>query len=244
MSAEFEQIKVEPAYRKVSAALLERITNRTLATGDRLPSESELARQFGVNRSTVREALRELETNGLLGRQRGSKLMIVTRPQQRVIADGVTRALAMHDVTIMEVWEALGILEPPLAEAAAKRRTDDDLIQLERAALDFAANNADATLAVKHVAEFFLSLGTAAHNTALIMSHGPLIQLLIPSLGAMIDKVPQARARIATAQKKIVAAVRSRDAEDAHTWMAKHIRDFKKGFEVANISLQHLVARD
>jgi len=239
MSAEFEQIKVEPAYRKVSAALLERITDRRLAAGDRLPSEAELARQFGVNRSTVREALRELETNGLLGRQRGSKLMIVTRPQRRVIADGVTRALALHDITFIEVWEALGILEPPLAEVAARRRTDDDLESLERAVTLFSADNADAALAVTHVAAFFLSLGTATHNTALIMSHEPLIQLLIPSLGAMIDKVPQARARIATAHSRILAAVRSRDADEAHSWMTKHIRDFKKGFEVANISLQH-----
>src|SRR5437868_8678544 len=114
--SEFEQIRIEPAYRKVSAALLERIVNRSLAPGDRLPAETELARQFGVNRSTVREALRELEIGGLLGRQRGSKLMIVTLPQHQVVAGGVTRALALHDVTFVEVWDALKILEPPLAE--------------------------------------------------------------------------------------------------------------------------------
>ena len=80
---EFEPIRVEPAYRKVAAALLERITARTINAGERLPPEMELARQFGVHRGTVREALRELETNGVLKRERGSKLMMVTRPAAR-----------------------------------------------------------------------------------------------------------------------------------------------------------------
>ena len=51
---EFEPIRVEPAYRKVATALLERITDRTISEGARLPPEMELARQFGVHRGTVR----------------------------------------------------------------------------------------------------------------------------------------------------------------------------------------------
>jgi GntR family transcriptional regulator, transcriptional repressor for pyruvate dehydrogenase complex len=54
----FEQILIEPAYRKVAVAIGERIVNRSLREGERLPPEAELARQFGVNRSTIREALR------------------------------------------------------------------------------------------------------------------------------------------------------------------------------------------
>src|ERR1700749_1825463 len=111
MTVTFEQIKIEPAYRKVAARLTERITDRTLPTGERLPGELELARQFGVNRSTVREALRELESNGLLTRQRGSKCMVVARPNHDVTARGVSRALALHDVTFIDVWEALTIYE-------------------------------------------------------------------------------------------------------------------------------------
>src|SRR4029453_9200512 len=121
MAIEFEQIRIEPAYRKVAAALMERILDRTLREGERLPSETELARQFGVNRSTVREAVRELESNGLVARRRGSKLLVVTRPEADHVADGVSRALVLHDVTYLDVWEALTILEPPIAEAAGGR---------------------------------------------------------------------------------------------------------------------------
>lgn len=242
MIAEFEQIRMEPAYRKVASALLERITDRSLAAGDRLPSETELARQFGVNRSTVREAMRELESAGLIGRERGSKLMVVTKPKHHVVAGGVSRALALHDVRYFDVWEALTFLEPPLADAAAKRRTDADVLRLQEVALRFKHDNADTARAVEHVADFFRSLGEATHNPALVLAQEPLIQLLAPSLRAMIDRVEQARSRIVTAQMRLYEAVKTRDAPGAATWMSKHIRDFKKGYEVAQISLHEPVA--
>jgi GntR family transcriptional repressor for pyruvate dehydrogenase complex len=234
----FEQILIEPAYRKVAAAIGERIVSRSLREGERLPPETELARQFGVNRSTVREALRELESGGLVKRRPCSKLMSVSRPQHDVIAEGVSRALVMHDVTFLEVWSALTIIEPPIAEAAARARTTEDLAATAAAAERFVALNSDTGLAVHHAAEFFRSVGRATHNQVLGLAQEPLLQLLEPSLRVMIDKVAQARSRIATAQKRIVEALEARDAEGARTWMAKHVRDFRKGYEIAEIDLE------
>ena len=233
----FEQILIEPAYRKVAAAIGERIVSRSLREGERLPPETELARQFGVNRSTIREALRELESGGLVKRRPGSKLMSVSRPQHDAIAGGVSRALVMHDVTFLEVWAALTILEPPIAEAAARARSNDDLAAVVAAAERFLTLNADTGRAVHHAAEFFRSVGRATHNQVLVLAQEPLLQLLEPSLRVMIDKVTQARSRIATAQKRIVEALGARDAEAARGWMAKHIRDFRKGYEIAEIDL-------
>ena len=248
MSLEFEPIQIEPASRKVAAALLARITDRTLAAGDRLPSELELARQFGVNRSTLREALRELETNGLLRRERGSKLMMVMRPHTQAIASGVSRALALHDVTVQDVYEGLTVLEPSIAEIAATRRSKYDVLRIMQAADHFAqhqnrdAGNGNSNDDASHAAaEFFRSLGDATQNRVLRLAHEPLVQLLEPSLAVMIDKVPQARQRIASAQKRITSAIRDRDADAARSWTAKHIRDFRRGFDLAGIDLQHRV---
>ena len=238
MAIEFQEIRAEPAYRKVAAALMERILDRSLCDGDRLPSETELARQFGVNRSTVREAVRELQGNGLLGRRRGSKLLVVTRPQADRVAEGVSRALFLHDVTYRDVWEALTILEPPIAVAAARRRTEADLAKISAAAATFAARNADTARAAFHATEFFRTVGAATHNRILMMGHEPLLQLLEPSLRSMMDKVPQSRARIAAAEKRLLEAIRSKDADTAHRWMTRHIRDYSKGYEIAGIDLQ------
>lgn len=181
--------------------------------------------------------MRELESSGLIGRQRGSKLMVVTKPEHHVVGGGVSRALALHDITFFDVWEALTFLEPPLAEAAAVRRADTDLARLDEAANQFKTDNDSAANAVGHVANFFRRLGESTHNPALMLAQEPLIQLLAPSLRAMIDRVPQARSRIVTAQKRLCEAVRAREPQVAGTWMAKHIRDFKKGYDVAQISL-------
>jgi DNA-binding GntR family transcriptional regulator len=71
-----------------------------------------------------------------------------------------------------------------------------------------------------------------------MMGHEPLVQLLEPSLRGMMDKVPQSRSRITTAERRIAEAIRARDVEAARTWMARHIRDFSKGYEIAGIDLQ------
>lgn len=229
-SAEFTPIRIEPAYRKVAAALLDRITSRAISAGERLPPEMELARQFGVHRGTVREALRELETSGVLKRERGSKLMMVTRPARATVAAGVTRALALHDVTHHDVWEAMTALEPPIAAAAARERKPGDLDKLEAVAAE--------EIGVEQTARFFLALGEATHNGVFMLAHEPLVQLLVPSLTTLIGRVPQARARIGTAQRRLVAAIRARDEDDARDWMAKHIRDFRRGFDIAGIALE------
>jgi GntR family transcriptional regulator, transcriptional repressor for pyruvate dehydrogenase complex len=238
LSAQFEQIEVTPAYRKVAAAISARILARELLPGARLPAEAELARQFGVNRGTVREALRELESQGLVTRRAGSKLMTVSRPAPGAVARGIRHALTLHQVTFLEVWEALTILEPPIAQAAACARTAADLAELAASARRFAADSAVTAAAIGHVVQFFRCLGEATHNRVLLLAQEPLLTLLQPSLRDMIDKVPQARARIATAQAHILEAVSRGAAAEAGTWMARHIRDFRKGYELAGIDLE------
>jgi DNA-binding FadR family transcriptional regulator len=236
MSAEFAQIQMEPAYRKVAAAIGARIRSRALREGARLPAETELARQFGDNRSTVREALRELESRGLVERRPGSKLMSVSRPQQASVAAGVSDALLLNDVTVRDVWEALMILEPPIALAAARARTRADLEQIGAAASAL-AGAADTAQAVQRTAQVLRCIGAATHNPVLRLAQEPLLLLLEPSLRVMIDKVPQARTRILTAQQHLLETLTGQDEAGAQTWMTRHIRDFKKGYELAGIDL-------
>ncbi|MEZ5499889.1 MAG: GntR family transcriptional regulator [Steroidobacteraceae bacterium] len=242
MAIAFEQLRIEPAYRQVATALLERITDRSLKTGDRLPSENELARQFGVNRSTVREALRELQSSGVLGRERGSKLMTVTRPAPRKVGEDVSRALHLHDASAFDVWEGLTIVEPAIAERAAERRSEADLLRLQAAAAEFRGSNRAAGAAAERVSEYFRALASAAANPVLELAQEPLVRLLQPSLAIMINKVSQARERIAAAQERIATAVEARNSDQAREWMAKHIRDFRRGYELAGIDLERPVA--
>jgi DNA-binding FadR family transcriptional regulator len=228
----FEPLDDHPAYRQIANVIEQRIVERSLRTGDPLPSEADLARQFGVNRSTVREAIRELETQGLLGRGRGEKRLRVTRPQPRDVSSGVSRALALNDVTFIELWEAMMAIEPAAAQYAAARRTEAHLRDLVRTGARFKRNAADTAAAVSAVVDFFTAVAAASGNQVLALSQAPLNLLLAPTLTRLIDRVPQARKRIAEAQGRITSAIRLRRSELARTWMEKHIRDFKRGYEL------------
>ena len=198
MVAHFAKIKVEPAYRKVATALTARITDGSLGFGERLPSETELALQLGVHRSTVREALRELESSGLLRRERGSKLMMVSRPDPQQVATGVSRALA----AVVAVAE-----DPQIPRAAAQ------------------------------AANFVRVLVRVTGNSVLSFMQEPLLHLVDSSMRRLIEAVPQSRSRIAVAQRRILSAIESGDAAAARSWGDKHIRDYRRGFEIAGIDL-------
>jgi DNA-binding FadR family transcriptional regulator len=238
MSAEaasdlFEPLDDHPAYRQIANLIEQRIVARVLRTGDALPSETDLARQFGVNRSTIREAIRELETHGLLGRGRGEKRLRVTRPAHGHVSSGVSRALALHDVTYLELWEAMMAIEPAAAHYAAARRTTAQLQRLVRAGARFRRDAGDTAAAVSAVVEFFTTVAESSANQVLALSQAPLNLLLAPTLTQIIDRVPQARARIREAQSRITSAIKLSRSEVARTWMEKHIRDFKRGYELA-----------
>jgi DNA-binding FadR family transcriptional regulator len=233
----FEPLGYAPAYLRVSEEIRGRILRRELSEGQALPTETELARQFEVNRSTVREALRKLESNGLIGRRRGGKRLYVTRPTREAIGGGLSQAFTLHRARVVDVWEALQAVQPGIAAAAAERRSAASLSRLEAIAQRFAARQGPRAQAVADVAEFFDALGEASGNPVFVLLNEPLLRLLKPSLAIIIDRVPQARGRIETAQGKVVAAVGARDVAAAADWMARHVRDFRRGYEVAGIAL-------
>jgi GntR family transcriptional repressor for pyruvate dehydrogenase complex len=232
----FDPVEREPAYTRVSSAIEQKILTRTLRDGDTLPAETDLAQQFRVHRSTVREALRQLESAGLVTRPPGAKRMIVSRPHADKVASGMRHALVLHDVSFVDVWEAMMVLEPEVAALAAVRRTQEDLVALTAASEEFRSWPKGDAGAVDVVATFFEVLGVASRNQVLVLAKQSLTEALAPSLARMIDTVPQARQRITDAQRRIVAAVRDKDASEARKWMSKHVRDFKRGYELAGIS--------
>jgi DNA-binding FadR family transcriptional regulator len=237
----FEPLDTAPAYLRLSAAIRARILARQLGQGDSLPTETELARQFAVNRSTVREALRNLQSAGLVERRGGGKKLYVSRPAVGAVGHGLREALSLHETRFADVWEALLALEPAVAAAAARRRDASQLAGLERTAVEFGASELPARDAVALVGKFFRALGAASGNPVFVLANEPLVQLVEPSLAIIIDRLPQARRRIAAAQRAMVAAIRARDRNAAADWMRRHVEDFRRGFEQAGLPLDTVV---
>jgi DNA-binding FadR family transcriptional regulator len=232
----FEPLVPQPAYGRVAAAIERKILDRSLRPGDLLPTETALALQFGVNRSTVREALRRLESTGLVGRDSGAKRLRVTRPGQADTASRVSRALALDEVTFIELWEAMLAIAPRTAALAAGRGGSEAVTALEAdiAAVE-GARSSEA--AVAGVVRFFGRLAEASGNRVLMLAMEPVTRLLAPSLRRMIDRVPQGRSRIVVAQRCIVEALVKGQAAEAESWMTRHVQDFRRGYELAGIAL-------
>jgi DNA-binding FadR family transcriptional regulator len=232
----FEPLARQSASHRISSVIEQKILRRSLRPGDPLPTETELAEQFAVNRSTVREALRRLESSGLVGREGGAKRLKVTRPDQAETASRVGRALALDDVTFIELWEAMLALAPRVAALTAERGKPADVAALEAIVMGVeTARSADG--AVGQVVEFFGKLAELSGNRVLQLAMQPVTRLLSPSLRRMIDRVPQGRTRILVAQRCIVEAIRERKPTEAESWMTRHVQDFRRGYELAGIAL-------
>ena len=233
---QFEPLVPQPAYGRVAAAIEQKILDRSLRPGDPLPTETALAGQFGVNRSTVREALRRLESAGLVGRDSGAKRLRVTRPGHAETASRVSRTLTLDEVTFIELWEAMLAVAPRTAALAAAHGSPESLAALEQdIATVEAARGSEA--AVAGVVSFFGRLAEASGNRVLMLAMQPVTRLLAPSLRRMIDRVPQGRSRIVVAQRCVVEALRKGDAAEAESWMTRHVQDFRRGYEIAGIAL-------
>ena len=228
-----EKKRAPPAYRLVSDQLRQRIVGGELRAGDALPIEADLSAQYTVHRSTVREALRQLEQEGLV--QRNGKKLLVTLPQPGELAQAAQRALRQQQVTFREVWEVASTLEPLCARLAAERITSE---QLQRLQDNLAQTQAlvDAGLSpVQVTIEFQAIVAEAAHNQALLLARAPVSLLMLAGYAAIAPRLPQSGARLLEAHRHVLESLRQQDAESAVAWTRKHLADHRRGFEFAGI---------
>ena len=122
---------------KVAAEIRAHVSRARLRPGDRLGREEDLARQFGVSRPTLREALRLLASSHLIraSKGRGGGIFVAATPEEgiaRSVTASVADMLSADLVDIDELIESRLLLEVPLAGLAAQRASEDDVADLRR----------------------------------------------------------------------------------------------------------------
>lgn len=232
----FAKLNHAPAYRRLAAEISRLILSGELKHGDRLPTEAVLCEQFGVNRSTVREGIRLLEETGML-RRSGGKRLVISRPTQKEVGDQLERAMVLHEVTFLELWETAMLLEPKTAELAARNLTNSVLMEIED-------NVARTEIAVKRGQslveldiEFHNLLAKAVRNRVLLLAREPMSRLFYPTFSLVLFRVAESGERLLKAHKEILAALRAEAAQDASDWMLRHIKDFRRGYEAAGLDV-------
>lgn len=231
-----EAVSVGRTYEQVALAIETQIMSRALVQGDALPPETVMAAQLGVNRSTLREALRTLEQNGLVYREAGRKKLRIGTPRPADLSRRFTSAMILQEVSFEELFETMRALEPATAEAAAKRATAEDIADLEdNLARTRRAVNDSASLTALDI-EFHALVAKAARNRAIDLARHPLSHLFYPAFYAVMSRLNAAE-RLLIAHEHVVDAIRQGDAGTARTWMDRHISDFRRGYHLANLDM-------
>jgi GntR family transcriptional regulator, transcriptional repressor for pyruvate dehydrogenase complex len=218
------------AFEEILDRLEEAIADGQLAAGDRLPPERELAAGFGVSRTTVREALRVLETLGLVDVRRGADYGVTLRREPgNALAHALRFQLALRHLSAdsliefraaVESWAvrvaAIGAQEPLLAELDAPlvQMERDDLGQHEFHELD---------------AAFHMGLVRASGNELAVLvlegARGAIQRAMLEAI-LKVDDWPATRARLVREHRGIADAVRARDPDTAARRVESHIRRF------------------
>lgn len=228
----YQRIKAPSTYELVARQIEQRIMSGQLRPGDEVGTEAELVRQFGVNRSTVREGIRMLEQSGLVQREAGRRLF-VTVPHYSALSSRMSRAMVLSEVTFQEIFGASLVLEMGTAEAAATNATPEDIAALEENLEQSREAVADPVRLADLDTAFHRLVARAAHNRVLELAREPAALLFFPTSEMICRTVPEGSGRMVEAHGLIVAAIRAGDVEEARQWMRRHVTDWLKGFRRA-----------
>ncbi|HEY1721536.1 MAG TPA: FadR/GntR family transcriptional regulator [Magnetospirillaceae bacterium] len=229
----FKPITLPPTLRlsDVIARQLEHmIVEGRLRPGEGLPSERELAKQIGVSRPSLREALSELRSRGLIEPARNGGA-VVTELTKATVTEPLSQMLERHPSAIRDLIEMRVVIEAHAASLAAVRATRADLDKLQ-AALDAQMQGRSKNIATlaKRDLDFHQSIAEASHNIALVhTTHGlsKLIKVFVQRGYEIILSSTNAKeGKIDVEQQHldILEAIRARDPEAARRAAYAHVR--------------------
>lgn len=149
----------------VAQQIVNEIVEESMEVGDRLPAEAEMGEHYGVGRSTVREALRQLESQGVLRIKTGPGGGPVVREfDASFLAANMALHLQLSGARFRDVIDALSVIEPAIAGATAERRDPEILKGLEETMAVINDSSIDSNALITAAATFHDLLASGANN--------------------------------------------------------------------------------
>lgn len=224
--------RIKPAYQQVADQVRELVLGGQLVPGNRLPVETDLASAFGVSRSTVREALRVLSSQGLIHTLRGTAGgSFVVEVDAASIADLLELKLGLLSgtdaVTVDELLEARELLELPAAALAATRRTDEHLSAM-REAIDAERRESERERQFVQHHLFHSVLLDAAGNRLLDLMTVPIFRVIRSRF--LHDQSRPFWSDVDTDHADLLARIEDRDAAGATEVMRAHLSRLRTSY--------------
>jgi GntR family transcriptional repressor for pyruvate dehydrogenase complex len=223
-------ISRKKTYELVAERLVSQIGDRRLRPGDVLPTERQLTEEYQVGRSSVREALRMLESQGLI-EPLGSGMFAVAE-FRNPLNQSLSLLLSLDASNLRELYEMRMLIEGELAALAAERRSDEDLgrmltaLQEMRDGLDSEQRYIDADV------RFHLAIAHASKNRFALHMMQALRELFHRALSSVYH-IPGSPETSLEQHQQILDAVASGRSDVARAAMQEHLRRVERDIERA-----------
>jgi GntR family transcriptional repressor for pyruvate dehydrogenase complex len=253
----FQRIEAEKLSHSVVRQIEELILRGILRPGERLPSERELSERLGVSRPSLREAIAELQTRGLLATRAGAGIYVAD-VLGSAFSEALIRLFAAHDEAVFDYVSFRRDLEGLAAARAAVHGSDTDLKVIDTLyhKMEAAHSKRNPSDEAELDAEFHLAIIEASHNVIMLHMMRSMFDLLREGVfynRQIMFKQRTTRDLLLEHHRIINDAIQARDPEAARAAIITHMNyveeDLKnqqraeKNEEVARLRYQHEKAR-
>jgi DNA-binding FadR family transcriptional regulator len=231
----FHPVKSGKISELIAQQIKSSILNGSMKPGDRLPPERELVDHFQASRISVREALKSLETSGLLRIKPGSGVF-VAKANSKPMSESLSSILRIQKTSINELTEARIILEPNIASLASERMTNEDLLKLEQNIQETSKaikSNSPSLTSTQNI-EFHSLIAESTHNTVISLTMKTLFDVVKEMTIEIMDNLPKRKEISSHAidyHKKILKAFQEKDSQKVYELMLKHILQIQEGLK-------------
>jgi DNA-binding FadR family transcriptional regulator len=224
-------IKTASLVERLAAEVRGQIIAGKLAAGQPLPTEAQMAADFGVSRPLVREALAHLRAQGFVETVSG-RGTFVQHPRESDLADAFARQLVLSvgpKPTADDLYEARQAIEVMSAELAARRATEDSITALERLLAAMKESRDDVAAYTAADVGFHVEVARASLNPLLPTLLAPMATLIVEGVFESYSSPEAVRIGIA-GHGRILRAIRSGDPAAARRAMAAHLHQSRQVF--------------
>jgi GntR family transcriptional repressor for pyruvate dehydrogenase complex len=225
MTALLKPIKVKRVSDQAYEQIRDLIFRGQLKPGEQIMPERELAQALGVSRPTVREAIKQLVTMGLLEHRQGQGTFVRSVSEQREL-NPLAAMIEGHSPTLEELLEVRMGLEGQSVSLAAQRATPEDLHVLEKALHQMLEENRAGRLGIEADVSFHMAIAFATKNTVQVHIMKTFYDLLHYGIKENLHYLYEDPANldmIGQQHTEIFTAIKDHDPEAAYAAMKRHI---------------------
>lgn len=225
---EYKKIKPKKIYEEVAETIYDMIRTGQLKPGQKLDSVQQLAENFQVGRSAIREALTSLKAMGLIEIRQGEGTFIREFETEQ-IAFPLSTAILMNQEDIAHLLEVRKIIETGTAYSAAQKRTEEQLLAMEQALEEMRLINGNEELGEKADLRFHFAIAEGSQNPLLInlMNHvsGLMGETMKETRRLWLYSKQTTTDRLYEEHAAIYEAIKQHDPEKARSIMLGHIEN-------------------